>query len=211
MATTTQPKTTARKQAPKTTAAPQVSTPQAPSSLSTQSAEVNGINLPQWDANPLMPNDLYSDSSSLPGIGAAEADAAVESIERKRNTVRVIKANIALGTDLIQAATAYRKMEGAAIDYAIAGVNNQTKAVKLSIASVQLDTVNQALLGEQQVLQQSTIRTEGLTALTPITQDEWNTKVEIAQMKVQALKLAGQQMSNTLQQSMSNLLGPESH
>lgn len=166
----------------------------------------NGIQLPSFDPNSILPSDLMTDSSSLPRTTKDQADAAVQSVEEKKNTVRIIKANIDLSSDLVSAATAYRKLEGLTIDYATEAIHKQAKAVRYDIAGVKLQTEQVKLQGEQHRLDQAQIRTDGLASLTEVTRDEWEQRKALARSKVDSLKLAVQQADTAYQESLRSLL-----
>lgn len=78
-----------------------------------------------------LPSDLLSDSSSLPAKDEATAQKELASIEGKRRTVQVIRANLGLATDL-------EKAEGDYIDYQIAGANNDIKSENLRTKQTEL-------------------------------------------------------------------------
>jgi hypothetical protein len=87
-----------------------------------------GIN---FDHTQYLPSDLLSDSSSLPEKDEATAQKELSSIEGKRRTVQVIRANLGLATDLTKA-------HGDYLDYQIAGAVNDIKAENLTTKQIQL-------------------------------------------------------------------------
>jgi hypothetical protein len=78
-----------------------------------------------------LPSDLLSDSSSLPAKDEATAQKELASIEGKRRTVQVIRANLGLATDL-------EKAQGDYLDYQIAGANNDIKSENLLTKQTEL-------------------------------------------------------------------------
>jgi hypothetical protein len=70
------------------------------------SRELNhGLEIPRFEANELLANDLFTNSSSLPETEKHVADGIVDSIDRKRQTIRIVKANVALNTEAIHTET----------------------------------------------------------------------------------------------------------
>ena len=89
----------------------------------------HGLTIPTFDANLYFAGDLFSNSSTLQETEKSVADETVESIEKKRQTLRIVEANIALNTDVVKTANDYRKFEGTVINYVTTGVNNEIKFV----------------------------------------------------------------------------------
>lgn len=122
---------TTTQQAPQ---APQATTPAETYTGLTQVP--HGLTIPTFDPNNHFAFDLATDSSKLAVTSKVDADSMVQSIEGKRQTVRVMVANIGLNTDIVKAGNDFRKLEGAVIDYATTGVNNETKYVNYQVAGV---------------------------------------------------------------------------
>ena len=85
----------------------------------------------QFNYAQYLPSDLLSDSSSLPAKDEATAQKELASIEGKRRTVQVIRANLGLATDL-------EKAQGDYLDYQIAGANNDIKSENLQTKQTEL-------------------------------------------------------------------------
>jgi hypothetical protein len=96
----------------------------------------NTLTFPKFDPNSCFAPDLFTDSSPLTRTTKEQADEMVQSIEEKRQTIRVATANIQLNQDVVRAGNEYLKLEGLAIDYATTGVNNETKFVNYQVAGV---------------------------------------------------------------------------
>ena len=109
------------------------STPRQAQSYTGLSQVSHGLNFPSFDANTHFAQDLFANSSPLKETEKEEADKAVESIEKKRQTLRIVGANIALNTDVVRTANDYRKFEGTVIDYATTGINNEIKFVNYQL------------------------------------------------------------------------------
>jgi len=96
----------------------------------------NALTFPKFNPNSYFAPDLFTDSSPLQRTTKEAADEMVQSIEEKRQTVRVATANIQLNQDVVKTGNEYLKLEGLAIDYATTGVNNETKFVNYQVAGV---------------------------------------------------------------------------
>src|SRR4028119_2114711 len=60
----------------------------------------NGLSFPKFDPNQYFSTDLFKDTSALERTTKETADDLVQSIEEKRQTVRVATANIQLNQDV---------------------------------------------------------------------------------------------------------------
>ena len=108
--------------------------PQKPLEAYTGLTQIShGLTIPTFDANLYFAGDLFSNSSTLQETEKSVADETVESIEKKRQTLRIVGANIALNTDVVKTANDYRKFEGTVIDYATTGINNEIKFVNYQL------------------------------------------------------------------------------
>ena len=134
-----------------------------------------------------LPSDLLSDSSSLPAKDEATAQKELASIESKRRTVQVIRANLGLATDL-------EKAQGDYLDYQIAGANNDIKAENLR-------TKQTELIGAKLHTQIAGVRNSALKLELAGSQAELQADVDGWRQKLQAKrnKLAlGEQKINAL-------------
>lgn len=153
----------------------------------------------------MMPQDLTTDSSTLKRTGDAETKQALESIHEKRNTVAIVRANIGLMSDLIKAATDYRKVEGLVIDYRTVEIDNETKMVKQEISRVRLDKEGVRLQGEKHLMDQETVKTTAIGEMTALVSEEWEQRKALARAKVDALKQSAEKMLNTYQETRAAL------
>jgi hypothetical protein len=96
----------------------------------------HGLAYPEFSPNDYFAGDLFADSSKLSRTTKGDADAAVAAIEEKRQTVRIVKANIGLNSDLVQVGNDFQKFIGNVIDYSTTKVNNQTKYINFQTAGV---------------------------------------------------------------------------
>ena len=118
-------------------------------------------------------------------------------------------ANIGLNTDIVKAGNDFRKFEGAVIDYATTGVNNETKYVNYQVAGVnksialnKLDQTNEKLIQGQATL-------IGMRAITPLITEEWTARKSLKVSSINDLKTkamrGSSQMDNQLEQQANQL------
>ena len=150
----------------------------------------HGLNFPAFVPNQYFATILFTDSSSLPRTTKADADCKVQSIEEKRQTLRVALANLGLNQDVVKTGTEYRKLEGLAVDYARVGMVNGTKylqymtaGVDQMVAHVKHDQAVEKLNQEEYVL-------GGMKGITPLIPIEWAAKRDLKLSRIQDLRTA---------------------
>ncbi|BAY59551.1 hypothetical protein NIES2135_64280 (plasmid) [Leptolyngbya boryana NIES-2135] len=148
----------------------------------------HGLDIPEFQPNQWMAKDLFTNSSPLPETSQAEADQAVLSIARKRQTLRIVRENIGLNRDIVGAATEHQQLLGAVIQYSTELVNNQTKFVKYTDAGVKQQIAAVKLSQSQEQFTQETIALDGLRQMTPLIQEEWNERLELRRAKINGLR-----------------------
>lgn len=148
----------------------------------------HGLTFPAFEPNQFFATNLFTDSSPLPRTTKAEADRMVQSIEEKRQSLRVAMANLGLNQDVVKTGTEYRKLQGLAVDYAKVGMNNGTKYVQYMaagvdqmVAHVKHDQAVERLNQEEHVL-------GGMKGITPLIPVEWSAKRELKLSRIQDLK-----------------------
>ncbi|MCC5638737.1 hypothetical protein LC593_23460 [Nostoc sp. CHAB 5844] len=153
-----------------------------------------GLSLSTFEPQNFLANDLFQDSSTLPRTSKLEADAIVESIQEKRQTLRVVGANLDLNTDVLKTGVKSEKMTQAAIDYGIAKVNTDTKLTQFETAEVQyeigltkLDQTHEKLVHEQVTL-------EGLRNETDQRKRFWQEKYALGESRIKQVQLAKYQL-----------------
>jgi hypothetical protein len=172
----------------------------------TDLSQVNhGLTFPTFDPNTYFATDLFSDSSSLKETEKEDADKAVESIEKKRHTLRVVGANIALNTDVVKTANDYRKFEGTVIDYATTGVNNQTKYINYQTAEVNRDIAGNRFEQTQERLIQGQKTLAGMQSITPLIDDEWSARRSLKQSQIKSLEVAAIQAKEALEPKLMQI------
>jgi hypothetical protein len=135
-------------------------------------------------------NDLFSDSSNLPKISKSDADKAIQSISEKRETLRLIGANLQLNTDAYKVGSLNEKMTQAAITYQIDGINSQSKMVGLDAANVNLQIAQSKLHQTQEKLNHQNIELAGLQSETPLRQRYWEAKLSLIESRISQVELA---------------------
>jgi hypothetical protein len=134
--------------------------------------------------------DLFSDSSSLPRISKQDADKAIQSISEKRETLRLIGANLQLNTDAYKVGSLSEKTNQAAIGYQIDGINTQSKMVALESANVNLQIAHSKLNQTQEKLNHQNIELHGLQGETPLRQRYWEAKLSLIESRISQVELA---------------------
>ncbi len=150
----------------------------------------HGLNFPQFDANQYFANDLFTDSSSLSRTTKTAADAMVQSIEEKRQSLRVAMANIGLNQDVTKTATDQRKLEGMVIDYAKVGMINGTKYLQLQTSGVDQMTAQAKYEQAVERLNQEEFVLNGMRGITHLIPVEWSARQDLKLSKIQDLKTA---------------------
>jgi hypothetical protein len=135
-------------------------------------------------------NDLFSDSSNLPQTSKSDADKAIQSISEKRETLRLIGANLQLNTDAYKVGSLNEKMNQAAINYQIDGINSQSKMVGLDAANVNLQIAQSKLNQTQEKLSHQNIELAGLQSETPLRQRYWEAKLSLIESRISQVELA---------------------
>jgi hypothetical protein len=180
-------------------------TPKQAQSYTGLSQVPHGLNFPSFDANSYFAQDLFTNSSSLKETEKEEADKAVESIEKKRQTLRIVGANIALNTDVVRTANDYRKFEGAAIDYATTGVNNEIKFINYQTTEVNRDIAYNRYDQAQERLTQGQKVLAGMQSITPLIDEEWEQRKSLKQSQIHSLKVAAVQAREALEPKLMQL------
>ena len=134
--------------------------------------------------------NLFADSSSLPRTSKQEADKAIQSISEKRETLKLIGANLALNTDCFKVGSLSEKMNQASITYQIDGINTQSKMVALEGANVNLQIAGSKLNQTQEKLNHQNIELEGLKQETPLRQRYWEAKLSLIESRISQVELA---------------------
>jgi hypothetical protein len=131
------------------------------------------FSFPVFDVGQMLASNLYEVSSALPETSTEDATAAVEKIERQRNTLQVIQANLGYNSDVVRTGTMYQKFVGDTIDHATTIVGNRTKQVNYNTSLVNLDIANLKFQTADEKRLQAAIDLQGTRELTPLLQERW--------------------------------------
>jgi hypothetical protein len=164
---------------------PQPTTTINPSPINTNSPQIATFNPTSYTAS-----DLFSDSSSLPKTSKQAADQAIQAISEKRETLRLIGANLQLNTDAYKVGSLSEKMNQASITYQIDGVNTQAKMIALEGANVNLQIAHSKLNQTQEKLNHQNIELAGLQGETPLRQRYWEAKLSLIESRISQVELA---------------------
>ena len=135
-------------------------------------------------------SNLFSDTSTLPRTSKADADKAIQSISEKRETLRLVGANLQLNTDAYKTGSLSEKMNQASITYQSDGVNTQAKMVGFEVANTNL-LIAQSKLGQtQEKLNHQNIELSGLQAETPLRKLYWQAKLSLIESRISQVELA---------------------
>jgi hypothetical protein len=159
----------------------------------------HGLTLPTFEANSHFAGDLFSNSSSLNETSKEDADKAVESIEKKRNTLRIVAANIGLNQDVVKVSTDYKKLEGMVIDYGTVLVNNETKFINFQTAGVNKDIAANKFEQANERLLQGEKTLSGMRRITALIDSEWDERVSLKKSQISSLKISATEAKQALE------------
>jgi hypothetical protein len=165
----------------------------------------NTLTFPKFDPNSYFATDLFTDSSPLTRTTKEQADEMVQSIEEKRQTVRVATANIQLNQDVVKAGNEYLKLEGLAIDYATTGVNNETKFVNYQVAGVNKEIALNKLDQAAERLTQGQLTLAGMQSITQLISQEWEARKSLKLSQISSLKIEATKAKEALEPKMMQL------
>jgi hypothetical protein len=165
----------------------------------------NALSFPKFDPNQYFATDLFKDTSALKRTTKETADDLVQSIEEKRQTVRVATANIQLNQDIVKAGNEYLKLEGLAIDYASTGVNNETKFVNYQVAGVNKEIAINKLDQAAERLTQGQLTLAGMQSITPLISQEWEQRRNLKLSQISSLKIEATKAREALEPKMMQL------
>lgn len=165
----------------------------------------NTLTFAKFDPNQYFAGDLFKDSSKLERTTKEAADELVQSIEEKRQTVRVATANIQLNQDVVRAGNEYLKLEGLGIDYATTGVNNETKFVNYQVARVNKEIALNKFDQANERLQQGQLTLAGMQSITPLIADEWAARKSLKLSQISSLKIEATKAKEALEPKMTQL------
>lgn len=132
-------------------------------------------------------SSLFADTSTLPRITRIEADKTIQSISEKRETLRLVSANLQLNTDVYKAGSLSEKMSQASITWQTDRIGTDTKLVGLETAKVNYQIAG-VKLGQTGVkLDHENVTLAGLTAETEQRKRFWSAKFELAETRIRGI------------------------
>ncbi|MTJ48172.1 hypothetical protein [Dolichospermum sp. UHCC 0259] len=134
--------------------------------------------------------NLFADTSTLPRTTRIDADKAIQSISEKRETLRLVGANLQLNTDVYKTGSLSEKMNQANITYQSDGINTQAKMVGFEVANVNLQIAGSKLGQTQEKLNHQNIELAGLQSETPLRQLYWQAKLSLIESRISQVELA---------------------
>jgi hypothetical protein len=161
-------------------------TPINPTPINTKTAHTAAT----FNPSDYVASNLFADTSTLPRTSRVEADKAIQSISEKRETLRLVGANLQLNTDAYKVGSLSEKMNQANITYQSDGVNTQAKMVGFEVAGVNLQIAQSKLGQTQEKLAHQNIELEGLQAETPLRKLYWQAKLSLIESRVSQVELA---------------------
>jgi hypothetical protein len=168
-------------------------TPQEPQQTTQINPSPVGSSSPQittFTPSDYVASNLFSDSSTLPRTSKQAADQAIQSISEKKETLRLIGANLSLNADCFKVGSLSEKTNQASITYQIDGVNTQSKMVALEGANVNLQIAQSKLNQTQEKLNHQNIELHGLQGETPLRQRYWEAKLSLIESRISQVELA---------------------
>ncbi|MFM6157289.1 MAG: hypothetical protein ACKPE3_30530, partial [Sphaerospermopsis kisseleviana] len=126
----------------------------------------------------------------LPKTSKVEADKQIQSIHEKRETLRLIGANLQLNTEAFKVGSLAEKMNQAGITYQTEGINTQAKMIDFQKAGVNLQIGQSKLYQTQEKLEHQNIELQGLKSETPLRQQYWQAKLSLIVSRIQQVDLA---------------------
>jgi hypothetical protein len=163
--------------------------------------------LPSFDPNQYFAQNLFTDSSQLPRTTKEQADRSLEAIEERRQTAKIVTANLGLNQDIVRAATEGQKLQGLVIDFARTRVENQTKFINYQTAGVKQQIASAKFDVAQQQLQQEEHTLQGMRSLTPLVYEEWQQRLSLKRSKIADLKTAALRASAAMDERLSAMSG----
>ncbi len=153
-----------------------------------------GQNLPTFDPSQFLANNLFADSSTLPKTSKVEADKAIQSIQEKRETLRIVGTNLQLNTDALKVGSLSEKMSQAAIDYSSSKIGTNIKLINLEAQKVNYAIAGSKLGQVSEKLNHENITLEGLRLETDQRRRFWQEKYNLGESRIAQVQLAKYQL-----------------
>ncbi|AFZ28618.1 hypothetical protein Cylst_6400 (plasmid) [Cylindrospermum stagnale PCC 7417] len=153
-----------------------------------------GLQLATFNPDGYLASDLFTDSSNLTRTSKAVADEIVSSVEEKRQTLRVVAANLELNTDALKVGVKSEKMTQSAIDYGTSKVGTETKLTQFQTATVQYETALTKLDQSTEKLEHERVTLEGLRNEPDQRRRFWQEKYNLGESRIKQVQLAKYQL-----------------
>jgi hypothetical protein len=161
-----------------------------PTSEIKQHEAFGGLTAPQFDPSQYMATDLFSESSTLPRTKKEVADNIVEANAERKETLRVVRSNLELNTDVANTGVTNEKMTQSFIDYGISKVNTDTKFVQFDESHVKYEIAVTKLDQTREKLTHEGIALEGLRNETDQRRRYWQEKHELGESRIRDIQNA---------------------
>jgi len=158
------------------------------------STAFNNLNLPTFNPENYLAPNLFTDSSPLPQTPRVEADRALQSIQQKRETLRVIGGNLQLNTDALKVGSLSEKMTQSGIDYQTAKIGTEIKMVGFESQRVSLALASSKLSQISERLNHENVTLEGLKRETDQRRRFWEEKYQLGESRITQVQLAKYQL-----------------
>jgi hypothetical protein len=158
--------------------------------FSTTNIEYSGLNLPTFNPEQYIAPNLFTDSSPLEPTDRVNADKIIQSISQKRETLRVISANLSLNTDALKVGSLSEKMSQAGIDFSVQKITTSTKQVGIENAQILQQTALAKLGQTSEKYVHETITLEGLKLETEQRKRYWLAKIDLQDSRIRGIELA---------------------
>ncbi|MGM3305749.1 hypothetical protein ACSQ6I_07095 [Anabaena sp. WFMT] len=135
-------------------------------------------------------SNLFADTSTLPRTTKVDADKQIQSISEKRETLRLVGANLQLNTDVYKTGSLSEKMSQASIVWSTDRIGTDTKLVGLETAKVTHQIAEVKLGQTQEKLTHAGIELTGLQGETPLRQAFWVAKLSLIESRISQVELA---------------------
>jgi len=154
----------------------------------------NNLNLPTFNTESYLATNLFTDSSPLPQTPRVDADRALKGIQEKRETLRIVGANLQLNNDALKTGSLSEKMTQAGIDYQSAKIGTEIKMVGFESQRVNLAIATSKLSQTSERLNHETITLEGLQRETDQRRRFWEEKYQLGESRITQVQLAKYQL-----------------
>jgi hypothetical protein len=153
-----------------------------------------GLKLTTFTPDSYLANNLFENSSPLPETNQQDADKICESVERKKQTLRVVNANLELNSELLKIGVKNEKMLQSGIDYGTAKINTEIKLTQFENAKQQHQITLTKLAQTKEKLEHENVTLEGLKLETDQRRRFWQEKHALGESRIKQVQLAKYQL-----------------